>query len=142
MQCPGGHIEYGESFAECAKREVLEETGLEIGDVKFLIATNDVFGEGKHYVTIFVTCRIVGEEKEPKVRWNVLSLSECGADLSSKPLEPEKCARWDWVSWSQMWAWARDQADAEAAGRKPGKQMFLPLVNLYREYPEMEYCLS
>jgi 8-oxo-dGTP diphosphatase len=68
LQCPGGHLEYGESFAECAKREVLEETGLEVGNIKFLVATNDVFGEGKHYVTIFVTCTIVGHDKEPKVR--------------------------------------------------------------------------
>lgn len=68
MQCPGGHLEYGESFAECAKREVLEETGLEVGNVKFLAATNDVFGEGKHYVTIFVTCTITGKNNEPKVR--------------------------------------------------------------------------
>jgi 8-oxo-dGTP diphosphatase len=67
MQCPGGHLEYGESFADCAKREVLEETGLEIGEVKFLVATNDVFGEGKHYITIFVTAVITGSEKEPKV---------------------------------------------------------------------------
>lgn len=68
MQCPGGHLEYGESFAECAKREVLEETGLEVGEIKFLVATNDVFGEGKHYVTVFVTCVIVGENKTPQVR--------------------------------------------------------------------------
>ncbi|KAJ4360245.1 uncharacterized protein N0V89_000805 [Didymosphaeria variabile] len=124
MQCPGGHLEYGESFAECAKREALEETGLEVGNVKFLIATNDVFGEGKHYVTIFVTCNIVGEEKVPKA------------------LEPEKCARWEWIPWSQMWFWAKEQAEAEAGGGKAGKEMFLPLVNLYREYPDMERCLS
>lgn len=67
MQLPGGHMEYGESFEETAKREVLEETDLEIGDIKFLIATNDVFGEGKHYITIFVTAVIVGENKVPKV---------------------------------------------------------------------------
>jgi ADP-ribose pyrophosphatase YjhB (NUDIX family) len=46
----------------------LEETGLEVGDIKFLTATNDVFeGEGKHYVTVFVTCVIVGEEKVARV---------------------------------------------------------------------------
>lgn len=67
MQCPGGHLEYGESFADTAIRETVEETGLEIGNVKFLIATNDVFGEGKHYVTIFVTAEIVGTEKVAKV---------------------------------------------------------------------------
>lgn len=67
MQCPGGHLEYGESFAETAARESLEETGLEIGNVKFLVATNDVFGEGKHYVTIFVTAEITGENKVARV---------------------------------------------------------------------------
>lgn len=67
LQCPGGHLEYGESFAECGKREVLEETGLEVGELKFLVATNDVMEEGKHYVTVFVTCVITGENKVPQV---------------------------------------------------------------------------
>lgn len=68
LQCPGGHLEFGESFRTTAAREVLEETGLEVGNIKFLTATNDVFDEGKHYVTIFVTCTIVGENKVPRVR--------------------------------------------------------------------------
>jgi ADP-ribose pyrophosphatase YjhB (NUDIX family) len=68
FQCPGGHLEHGESFATTAAREVLEETGLVVGNIKFLTATNDVFeGEGKHYITIFVTAEIVGEEKTPRV---------------------------------------------------------------------------
>jgi 8-oxo-dGTP diphosphatase len=67
MQCPGGHLEHGESFADCAKREALEETGLEIGNIRFLTATNDVMEEGKHYVTVFVTGVVVGEKKEPEV---------------------------------------------------------------------------
>jgi len=53
---------------------VLEETGLEVGDVKFLTATNDVMAnEGKHYVTIFVTCVIVGENKIPQVSVSFLA---------------------------------------------------------------------
>jgi len=68
-QLPGGHLEHGESFATTAAREVLEETGLKIGNIKFLTATNDVFEEGKHYVTVFVTGEIEGEgeERVPKV---------------------------------------------------------------------------
>lgn len=57
-------------------------------------------------------------------------------------MEPEKCARWEWIPWSQMWKWAKEQADAEAAGKEVKKQMFLPLVNLYRDYPEMEHALT
>ncbi|KAF1843398.1 uncharacterized protein K460DRAFT_315685 [Cucurbitaria berberidis CBS 394.84] len=149
FQCPGGHLEHGETFAETAVREVREETGLEVGHVRFLTATNDVFEEEeglrKHYVTVFVTCSIVGEDKV------------------SKSMEPHKCAAWEWVPWSQMWAWAKAQAEAEAPPPPPKdkleddkaqpeaqpkiepkpleKKMFLPLVNLYREYPELEHCL-
>ena len=31
-QFPGGHLEKNETFEECLKREVLEETGIEIDD--------------------------------------------------------------------------------------------------------------
>lgn len=67
LQCPGGHLEHGETFAETAIREVQEETGLEVGKVRFVTATNDVFDEGKHYVTVFVVCEVVGKEAVPRV---------------------------------------------------------------------------
>jgi 8-oxo-dGTP diphosphatase len=52
---PGGHMEYGESFEQTAAREVLEETGLTISNVRFGAVTNDVFKEeNKHYVTVWV----------------------------------------------------------------------------------------
>lgn len=41
-----------------------------------------------------------------------------------------------------MWQWAKEQAEAEAEGKEVKKRMFLPLVNLYRDYPEMERCLE
>src|SRR5665213_417667 len=52
---PGGHLEFGESFEECAIREVLEETGLNIKNPEFLAITNDFFQkENRHYVSVFM----------------------------------------------------------------------------------------
>lgn len=56
-------------------------------------------------------------------------------------MEPHKCAKWEWVPWSQMWAWAGEQAETEKLGQKFKKELFLPLVNLRREYPELENAL-
>ncbi len=51
---PGGHLEFGETIEEGAKREVLEETGLKIKNVKLAGITNDIFtNEDKHYITIW-----------------------------------------------------------------------------------------
>ncbi len=52
---PGGHIDYGESVLECARREVKEETGLEIKNLEVKGFTQDLFKkEKKHYITIWV----------------------------------------------------------------------------------------
>lgn len=37
---PGGHLEYDESFAECVKREVLEEAGINIKNIIFMSLAN------------------------------------------------------------------------------------------------------
>ncbi len=80
---PGGHLEHGESWESCAKREVLEETGIKIKNLRFGIATNDVFlKENKHYITIFML-----------------------ADFASgkvKLMEPHKCETWCWFEWGQL----------------------------------------
>jgi 8-oxo-dGTP diphosphatase len=52
---PGGHLEYGESPEACAIREMREETGVEVANVRALGYTNDVFEEsGLHYVTLWM----------------------------------------------------------------------------------------
>lgn len=40
-----------------------------------------------------------------------------------------------------MWTWAGEQAKAEKEGTEVKKDLFLPLVNLWREYPELENAL-
>ena len=75
---PGGHLEFGESFEECAIREVKEEAGFDIKEPKFLSLTNDIFIESsKHYVSIFM-CASFDENQE------VVNM------------EPEKVAEWRW----------------------------------------------
>jgi 8-oxo-dGTP diphosphatase len=52
---PGGHLEFGESFEETARREAKEETGLEITNLRFGAVTNDLFTkENKHYISIWM----------------------------------------------------------------------------------------
>ncbi len=77
-QFPGGHLEYGESFEECAIREVKEETNLEISNLKIVGVTNDYFKDAKkHYITVFM--------KAENVKGTL------------KNLEPDKCERWVWI---------------------------------------------
>lgn len=78
-QFPGGHLEYAETVPDCARREVLEETGLEIEQLKLAAYSGDVFvSNARHYVTLFVSAS--STRGEPRV------------------MEADKCARWQWFS--------------------------------------------
>lgn len=80
---PGGHLEFGESWEECAIREVFEETGMKVINVHFFAATNDIFKkEDKHYITIYMVCEYKSGEVEVK--------------------EPEKCETWSWFKWNNL----------------------------------------
>ncbi len=76
---PGGHLENGESFEEAARKEIIEETGLDLKELSLVALTNNLrtYEEtGKHYVSITFLCKAF--EGEPKV------------------MEPEKCESWGW----------------------------------------------
>jgi 8-oxo-dGTP diphosphatase len=49
---PGGHLEYGESFEACAIREVMEECGLKIKNIRFIFLGNLKRYMPKHYVHV------------------------------------------------------------------------------------------
>ncbi len=81
---PGGHIEFGETIFAAAKREALEEVGLEI-DGMTLISAIDVLRyvatEGKHYISLCIAASATGEPKN---------------------LEPEKCVEWRWCDMDNL----------------------------------------
>lgn len=73
---PGGHLEFGESFADCAIRETREESGVEIDDINFMYLANILKYGGNHYVHIGLKAKWV--KGDPQI------------------LEPEKSEGWGW----------------------------------------------
>ncbi|KAB8030695.1 nucleotide triphosphate diphosphatase NUDT15 [Fluviispira multicolorata] len=56
---PGGMLEIGESFLDCAKREIFEETNLQIENAQFFCVTNNIetyINEGVHNISIILYC--------------------------------------------------------------------------------------
>ncbi|MDD5032428.1 MAG: NUDIX domain-containing protein [Patescibacteria group bacterium] len=74
---PGGKMEFGESFEDGARREVLEETGLQLDEIKIICVNND-----KNEYAHFVTIGLLAEKfsGEPKV------------------MEPDEIVEWRWFS--------------------------------------------
>jgi len=80
---PGGKMMFGESIAECAARELAEETGMTPGRPRIVGVTNDLFPESAlHYVTVYVAMAGVGGEAENR--------------------EPAKCEGWDWFAHDRL----------------------------------------
>lgn len=82
---PGGHLEFGEEFIDCVKRETREETGLEIKDAELWALNNNVSSSKVwpvHYVNLdFLVKSYKGE---PKI------------------MEPHKCKKIGWFNLSDL----------------------------------------
>lgn len=73
---PVGHLEFMESFADCAKREIAEECGIEIKDIEFQFVSNTDNYKPKHYIHIGLMAK--WKSGEPEV------------------LEPGGIEAWEW----------------------------------------------
>jgi len=81
---PGGHLEFGESFEECAIRETKEEAGIKIYSPEFLDVTNDIFiDDNKHYISIFMHVMLPRGQKVEN-------------------LEPHKNLGWEWFDTDKL----------------------------------------
>jgi len=72
---PGGKLDFGESFEECAKRETLEETGIILNTID-VICVNQDMTDTAHFITVGLFSDDF--EGEPEV------------------LEPDTITEWGW----------------------------------------------
>lgn len=90
---PGGHLEFGETLEESARREVREETGLELGKIELISLADEmryIKSDRKHYVNIGFKGEYIGGEPqllEPKKykEWRWFKLDELPENMFEGP---------------------------------------------------------
>ncbi|MFA6131501.1 MAG: NUDIX domain-containing protein [Patescibacteria group bacterium] len=78
---PGGKLHFGETFEAGAARELMEETGMEIGTTKVISLTNNIVPDAQ-----FITIGLLSEDTlgEPQV------------------MEPDEITEWRWFSLEEL----------------------------------------
>ena len=76
---PGGKIEYGESSEDALHREITEETGLTITDIRFVLSQESIeseeFYRPEHFILLNYSCHVTGKtdvslnEEAQAFRW-------------------------------------------------------------------------
>jgi ADP-ribose pyrophosphatase YjhB (NUDIX family) len=81
---PGGKIDFGETSVEALRREIKEETALDVADIQFVMTQDCVrspeFHCEAHFVLLNYTCRVQGSEEvrlnDEAHSWKWVSISE------------------------------------------------------------------
>jgi len=82
---PGGHLEYGESLIDGAKRELKEELGVNGPQLQLITITENI-GEATHYIhASFLASNIVGEiilnEPEFCEEWKFFNITQLPVNI-------------------------------------------------------------
>ena len=80
---PGGKLDFGEEPEVCILRELEEEVGIQIKNLKFVTMTSDLFPEmDQHFITLLFVADYNSGIVEVK--------------------EPDKCKGWKWFNWDEL----------------------------------------
>lgn len=101
---PGGHLEYGETAEQTALREIDEECGIAVKNLKMLCVSDLLTYFPKHYIDIGFSAE--WGSYEPKV------------------LEPHKVVSWDWYNIDKLPENLFGCVSAYVESHKTGKKYF------------------